>query len=796
MPTGYEARQGGRDSFASEGLNPVQTTTGASASSRGAQQVGGESISGTEGGMATDAGPVAAGLGQFFETFMEPVVKRKQQAQFFKGFTEAQSGRALNELTDNGSPLTQIFGPSGFSQGAQYYAAQTNINKWTTEALGDTDALMRMNPEELSKYMADTSTGMMTGDPYADQQIQIGLLEAQGPVIQTITKARFEWQQSTAVEGMSQAMGSAAGALQTVAVANARLGEQGDPEATQATRQRFLGLMQRPDGLTEENYQKGLYGFMRNSMANGQFYAVEAMMEAGVDDIFTDDQQEKLWAAYDRYGTKQVNLAAGDPAIQQAIAELDWDSKTERVSAAEAMGRMGKINDQVRAITGIQRDYFDPEDIRAGAGNVMDTIIARQRREEARQFQLEDREAARQDRADEKADKAAEEAAAVMGAWATGDINAAIAGGAGKSTEFNTVAMEEYSQGNLGGITRAYKQSGWSSTGVASQVQAMARNGIGEKYTESTRQAYETWQTFTKANPTMAKTYFGEYDLAFTNFDRMVRGGTSKEAAFKTAFIATNYAVQAVPPERRKEFTAELDSIVGSQSSSWYNPMSWGNYTLTDTSQSALASVIGDEFARLAQHSDRPTPELAQQAYTLAVNNGRWEQYGELGWANAQPGTPLAAALGVKPKDAAEVIPGVIREALGTIGVSGFEGVKVYRTGTSALVEVLRDGVTQWVAVAGADFKEAADKRVQGIRDGVYDDSAKYRWTIARTANQNHARRRVAGETPYQRVTRANDEMRAWARANPVSKYDRTPPKPQVTPAQQGAASTATNIIY
>lgn len=710
MATGYEARQGGLDTFAIGASAPVQTETGASGQSRAAQNVGGESIGGAVGGHYSAPGAVAEGLGKFFGEFIEPAIQRKEQEQFFKGYTEAQSGRALGELTDNGSPLTKIFGPSGFAKGAQFFTAHAAIDKFAADALADRDELKRLSPAELSKHMAAASQSMMTGDPYADQQIQVGLLEAQGPVIQTIAKERYGWLQSEGVRTQSIAGHSAASLLQEVSKATARLGEGADTEAQSIQEQRFLGVMGQPEGMDDAVYQKGLTAFLKKASQEGNFNAVELLRSRGVTSVLTDEQAKAVDDTYDKYGKRFLDEAAATPEMSKLIGEIDYAIKTEKLSPGGVQEAMRGLNAKLRQATGIDQDYFDDTDLRAGSNGVIDAMISRQRREEARGYQIEDRAAAKQDVASEKEAAAALEVSGLQGAWGTGQIKSAEAGGM-RTAGFNTIAMAEYNRGDLTGIARAFKTEGWSSAGVAAQVQSLARNGIGTKYTKDAQHAYGIWQKFMGVNPELAHEYFGKYDLAFSNFHQMVSGGLGAEGAYHAAFAdAGQYSVQAIPADRRREFTTELTTLVAAQSFSWTSPTTWGNYTPTETTKGLLAEAIGSNFAVLAQHSGRPTPELAKQAYTQAVNNGTWEQYGTIGWGNTRPGQTLAGALGLKPKDAATAIPDLLLTNLRKVGVDTLEGAEVLRVGDGLWVTSLIDGETKHVTISGAYLKAYRDK--------------------------------------------------------------------------------------
>lgn len=711
MATGYDARGGARKTFASEGSAPVQTNSGLNADSARAGVQGGEAIGGGEGGEFSSAGYRAAGLGAYFEKLMAPELERKKKAAFFKGFVRAQSGAALDELSDHDSPMTKLFGPTGFAEGAQYYHAQDRINQFGQQTLADMDSLKKMTPDELSVYMAEGMEGMMTGDPFADEMIQEGLLKAQAPLIQTVAKARFEWGQQTVLEKQETAANRGASILQQVASANAVLGEKSDTDAVRSELERFMQGMAKPEGMTDENYQGFLYSFMRRSMTEGNFYGVEALMQMGVTDVLSDDQQEKINNLYDRQANKALDFAAASPAMMEKILKIDAGVEFEKLSVNEAVEQYRAINDELSQMTGVATPYFDDGEIRSAGGRVLGVIAQRARREEDREYRA-------RERAEEREAEAEREVGAATAAWATGQVTSAEVMGLKKGT-FETIALEEYSNGKIGGIARAYVQSGWSSTAVKSQIQAKARAGLGEKYTKSTDEAYQQWKQLADVNPALANEYFGDLDLPFANFHRMVQGGIGPEVAFRDAFSKVGgYGIQSVPSESRKAYQESMAQIISDRSFSWNNPLKWGNFTLTETSQSEMVRAIGDEFARIKEHSGRPDAQAAAQAMTIAINNGKWEQYEDIGWSNPRPAKNLGQVLGVQPKLAAEIVGRAIDYRLGKIGVDSREGVRVIRSGNNLTLEVLNDdGTTDYATIKEKWLKVFTENVIKEKRD-------------------------------------------------------------------------------
>lgn len=715
---GFEERPGARASFVLDGAAPVQTTTGASGNSRGAQVVGGQSTGGVvTSGMETNPGYVAGELGSYFEQLMAPQVERMKMRRMFEGYTRAQAGETLQELTDNDSPLSKIFGPSGFEQGAQFYTAQTAINKWGTDRLAEIDTLKRMPPTELAKLMADTSQSMMTGDPYADTIIQQGLIEAQGPVIKQVTAARYEWQQQEAVRTQSAAAESAAVALQQIAVGQAALSpDKRDTAAMKMQVDRFLDGMQKPAGMADESYEKFLKGFMRNQMANGNFYAVDLLRDAGFDNILDDDARSKMEDAYEKYGNRIMDRAASDPDVIDRVLRLDAKIETEQISAAEAVTEGEAINALIRSRTGVTRlDYIDAKELRGYGKRVVDVIVARQRRLETRQWQLEDREYVANAAAEAREAEAAEEAAMAQSAWAQGGVQTAMTAGAPESS-FHVLATQDWNNGDITNIVRAYKREGWHSTSLANVMQAGVTASLGEKYTKQTEQAYRQWLQLYKASPAAANAYYGKLSLPLQNFHRLVTSGrVDAQDAYRQAFSnAGQYAVQEIPRDRRQEFDKNIDAVISNENSYWFNP--WGRAALSTTSKRVLKSALSDYVAVHGTYSNRDTPSLMKEAVAAGVSNGTIERYGPLLWRNPRPTQPLGKLLGLQERSADRVVMQVIDQQLAKSGFRDWDDgdVEAMRLGNNLkLTARPESGPPISILVTYQQLKAAADRDVR-----------------------------------------------------------------------------------
>lgn len=730
MAAGYDARQSGRDSFAFAPTAPVQGGTGRSGNSQGIQLVGGQSRGeGVLSGPQTDAGANASQLGSYFTALMAPAVEKRQQEQFFEGFVAAQSGIALDELDNSNKGLNRIFGPSSFEEGAQFYTAKKQVSDWSNELLADSDALKRMTPAEAAKVIAAKSVGMMTGHTQADQIIQAEIMKNTGPVLNTIAKERYVWQQEEAVAAVSSAAHSQALSLQNVMVAQGALSDPSDIDvsAMDNSLQTFRQGMMQPDGMDDDSYKSFLYNFSTKAMQDGNFYAVEAMRRSGVTGVFNDEENKKLEDAYTRYSNKAVGRAAGEFAPD--LMTLDARIAMEQISPQDAVAELARINEQIKRRTGVTEDLFDYDDMRDLSKGVVGVAVASLRRAEARGWQLEDRQFSADQRAAERAEDAASEgdtAAQTSTVWAVGGANTGIASGM-KAGDFDILALAEYRSGSVTNIVKNYQQEGWVSTRTAEVMQARVTSTLGDAYTKDTEKAYTEWGTMYKASPSAAAAYYGPHHQSFQRFDSLVRGGTSPNAAYQRSFgDPTIHGSADIPAERRKEATEAVEAHVSGMGTTWYNPTSWGNYNLNTSSRSAVSGAIGRQVAINAKNSDRPTASLVPEAIEQATANGSLEQAGQFAWSN-RPGTqPLHRLMGVQKAAADKAFMSVLDDDLKKAGYSDgaygddYEVTRVKAPNGEPLIVVraMQDGDDVQVLIPMSKLKaytnNAAGREVRG----------------------------------------------------------------------------------
>lgn len=766
MATGYDNRQPTRQTFAFTPASPPQVQARDSGQSRGARIVGGQSQGGAvAAGPQADAGPVAAGLGQFVETVMRPHIERRQQEEFFNGFTAAQQGQAVEEIAQSHGGFSKVFGPTAYLQGAEFYTAKSKVDQWVQERYAEMDTLKRMPENEAAKVLAQTSQDMMTGDPFANQLIQSSLIEVGGPLMSAVGKARYAWQQSEAISAATTAWSSGAKTMQTAAVMQASLKAPSDAEsaAFTASAKSFLGSMAKPEGMDDETYRTGLYNFMRGAMQDGSFYAVKLMREAGVDKVFSEDQQIKLADAERRYGDRVIERASIE-LLTGDMAEYEAGRVMGNLSPMEAAQRLGAMNAKVRAATGVDDDLFDFKSIKGEVRSMAEMVKAAHDRAQDRVWQLEDRRYARETRRLEREAEEEETSRAAGAAWASGDVSAAeVAGIEGK--HFERIALADLRSGKLDGLARAFRVGQYVASGVKKDVQASVAASVDQQYGQKMAKAHQQWQAMFKANPGMTASYYGEWHEKMRTFDTLSRS-VGPTAAYTRAFgDSARYSAARLPPERRKEAdTAIADAVNDKQGSSW-NPF---DVQYSDQAIAVMQGVTRERVAMGMQNSDAPAQHLAKEQLNAAMADGSIQVAAGEAWRGVPGSKQFRALLGLQQDEADKVFASVVDSRLKAAGFASGMDAKLEINyvdtpkGDKALHVVAHgeDGETRGVIIGIPDFKAAARKRISGEVTNTQPTPAQ---TQARTAASQGLSpyRRIKGETGWQRVIRINREVAA-----------------------------------
>ncbi len=652
---------------------------------------------------------------EFLGRLVEPYIKRKQDEAFYNGYMAQQAAGAEVEAIDDGGPISKIWGPDGYREGAAFYRGNALVTKQVRSYLEDVDNLKRLPPEELSKKFAEDSQKLLTGNDWTDAIVQKQMMEQMGPAINTVLKARFEWQQEQGVEAQVEAIAGQAGLMQKLYVDQARTTEPSQ-ELTQAIVQgeeQFLGTLPIPYGQTSSSYKKALGLASRRMLREGNFYAFEAMKGRGLLDLMDEKDAAAIEKAYVSEGGRAIEQARFQLLPQ--ILALKEDVKFERISPNAAAARYHALNEAARKLTGVRDvELFDAKAIEGGATDVIELTRQTALRNQARLDAIADREAnwAHEERM--VREKAAAEAAVAQTVWASGDINDALIKKQVEPWQMDAVAHEAVKAGRSEDLARVFVTSrGWHSSKVAEQLQSGVTTSLTEGWTDETARTFDTWKKLYDVNGGAAATYFGDqYHTALSHMDDMIQTGMNPALAWTRAFgNVTAYDQSMLRQEDRKEARAavkdELKRIDGGF-------LGIGNAELSDSAEVVISRTIEGYVAVNRKYGSASVSSLAKQGYDKAIATGRLEHYGRFAWNNPKGTQPLWQATGIQADAFGKVFNSEVDERFKAIGVGRLREYDIARQGSQVFIAGIDgDGETKLITFTVKDLERRKEQMIR-----------------------------------------------------------------------------------
>lgn len=665
-----------RQTFAFEVQAPAQAPLdrGGGPSYRGAEIVGGRTISGDASPAGQNPVNFGAQLGGFFDNLLKPYAERKARENFIKGMTDQMYAEAGQEIRAGDGFLTQVFGPTAYEEGAIFYEARNRVAKAQSEWAADEDELKKLPPQEVAKAWAQKLEQSKTGDPFTDDAIESSLLEASGPMLQTVAKARYSWQQETTVKNQQMAWGSSATAFQQQAASFAKTSSPTDEDVLgfETAVNNFLAGMQQPAGQDDESYRKSISSSFRRMIQDGNGHAASALMRRGILDILSPEERIRAEDQYLKYGKISTGNAAA--SFVDDINVLQGKLAFGELDGITAVKEARLINEKIKRATGFDLDYFDTDDQESILKGVWSAAKSAADKLDERQWQME-REDIRDQRADEREMlKAQVEASSAEAAYASDSPGSAMVAGAVKDDTMQARLYAGYQDNDFPGLSRSYKD-GLTSSNVKTAITNTVNSAIYTGYSPEFEGLHGKFEGMLKQNPAMAKEYFGNQNwAAMLNYRKLLSGGASKQAAFTQAFgddIQYSPDGSQVSAARKdiREWVAE--NAQPGRLSRIFN----GEYKLNSSGIGELANMIGREVAVDGKFGGAALSNetLMTTALARARNNGQFEKYGPLGWSN-RPGTkPLYALLGYTAgnrQQGEEIITAVINRRLKDVGFS------------------------------------------------------------------------------------------------------------------------------
>jgi len=467
-------------------------------------------------------------LGRLAGNIMKPAVERAKLENFSKGVQAAASGKAIQEIAAEQPWYATLFGEADAVQGARTYHAANKVYEAQGEIENQWDVLKTMSMDagraEINKIIASK----MTGDPYADAEIQQQTTRILPGVFKSLAKEQVKHINEEAVRAEGQFQINALNAFQW----EAERGDTGDRLGAFATlRQNFEPANGRRDSSWAENVTTALV----TAANKGQLLAADAMNDV-VPALPPEMQNRVLAARRAASNKKQAEVWAKDPELARTVAGLRGNIGNPTIAAKDMVDQMNAANVAYTNKYGGE-PIFSAADIEAAASG---QVRAKWQADQAAAKKAEGTSPS-----EKKVDELAEYDAYVhqpdvYNRVATGELekgkvdSALYRVWAGSSMDYRTKVSTIIKAGR--GISPNVQRSVQETVEKALTFEP----GSMPVFSGAAQTEYAKWQEWAKQDPVNARNYYGaelnsKFELMQANRER---SGLPIEQAFQQAMLA------------------------------------------------------------------------------------------------------------------------------------------------------------------------------------------------------------------------------------------------------------------
>lgn len=637
--SGYEVRQ---VPATPEFFKPVPAqavTGGLSGGSAGGQVIGGNSRSGTT---TPSADPVTGWgeIGNVVDRIMAPKAAALAKNEFWKGVTAARSGQAITDIVDSQSPLSKIFGPSSYVQGAQFYKSQERLASYNQNMLANADELANVPPDKLGERLNKDSQEFQTGDPGTDALIQQSWIEQTGPSLNVIMRTRFAQQQVAAKQAFMSNASTNAGLLQDLG-RKVGLGTA-TPDDYAHQMQITAQAHTIPAGMTAETYREFLPQVAKEYADKGNFHAVTLLKASGALGHMEIDKRTKL----DEYIDKKEKAEAQRVRYENApkLAMLVGGLRAGSVTASE-------YNDQIKQMSG---------DFQRATG-VIDTPLVPWSEQEANLttgvsnwYEGQAKMAAQTRTLAEKAATEAEKEA--VKARTAQQISTLIAtGSAGEAINLYGMPKHDVDASFVAAVQGVGAEAGdkmmidnWTGTKyvndvIKNRLSQGIRATVSGDYSPAVDKMHADWKRMVSQpeGAAAAGAYYDSDDrIRLERYDSLVSMGQPKPVAFAVAFRDP----LTIPVDDKKRFgdDKEIRGVIKDRFTTWFGQTGDQRTQLDDFSQRLVGNLVKNNIQTALANTGLSVQQATRAEVSNLLANGL-ENYGGMAWMKQPNQAPLSS---------------------------------------------------------------------------------------------------------------------------------------------------------
>lgn len=681
--SGYEQRTGLRADFAFDVAAGQAVQSGLSGNSAGATMQGGNMKTGV---VVPDAQPVVGwgGLDSAIDRIMAPRVAAVQKDNFWKGVVAARSGQSIKEIVESDSPLSKIFGPSSYVQGAQYYTSSAKLTDYNISLMRNSEEIANLPPDEVGKRLNAEVALVETGDPGTDALMHQTMIEAVQPTLNVIAKTRYGLQQKAASDAFFKNATAATGLLQEIG--KKRREFTATDEDVNMSMAHVANSLTKPDGMDTETYKAMLPQIARRWAEEGNWYGVQVLERSGALNFMPLDEGIKLRDRLDK--DRKQHAAASRHKYAPELSDLQASVNAGAMTPATFVERVTKLQDRFSTETGNTEPlmpWMEQENyLVKGRGNWW-----KAKEENARATVAASKAAATQ----EEKDRADAREQATIGAMVqTGTLGENNGIDSIKKEAAFVKAYEDYLPEERHQIMVSnFINSKYVNSTIANRLQSVYRATTEGEYTPAAEAAFQDWkqlQSSHRGAATAAAYYSEEQSIRLAKFDALTSGGVEKPLAYRQAFQEP--LTEAVDWTRKYGNDYEIKTAVRDSLESVFP----GRMALDETSERYIAARVKPAIETYQSNTGYTVPQSARQA--LNGMSQTLEVFGGKAWYKDTNQRPLLAMIkntnrpddefnydAVPPKMLDEVFAKVVEKGMAAVGGKGAETQVVTRLADS-----------------------------------------------------------------------------------------------------------------
>lgn len=584
--------------------------------------------------IAPDAQPYTGWgvAGQAINGIMDRKLAEVQKKKFWDGVVAARQGQAIGDIVDSDSPLSKIFGPSAFVQGAQFYKSQEGMANYNQSMVENAEELARLPQAELGKRLNAEATKYETGDPTTDALMHQMMVEQTATGLATINKTRYALAQRDASVAYAGNIDAQSSSLQKVAALKPS-GVVGDDDVLQQ-QQLLVKSMMQPPGMNTETYHALLPRTLVAQADKGNFHAVNLIMQSGALDFMQPDARTKLEERIAKQGKQNAEQYRFSKARE--YSDIVAATHAGAMTPQEAQARMEVMQKEYTDATGNKEPlvgYKEAEGIfvsgRTAMWNAMKTNL--------NASQAAAKAAATQAEKDQAEARTAQQVSTSLSLGLGGNLSAMGVPGEKVEAAWQQ-AVAQYTQEERDQfIINNYRNSKYVNKVTQNAMQLAFRANTTGDYSPAAEQAYTDYKRMS-ATPdgvaTVAAYLEPEQLTRMQKFDTLKQSGLDSAVAYKMSFH--DPLTDAVDWTKTHGMDKEITRVIKDNYTSWFPSES----NLDEGSQRLVGNLINKQVSSTMQNTNLDSAQAIRQTLHQLKSTGL-ETFGGTAWWRERNQKPL-----------------------------------------------------------------------------------------------------------------------------------------------------------